>query len=442
MGGNASSTPYQRGVPVETRDLQTETSEAELNSFFASDPATIAWPYPMYDRWREGNGVVQWESGPATVITRYRDVKAVMSGVYPTGQDAHRHGSLAQGTLSRLPVEMHEIFYDIFDFESLFVSRMDGDAHLRLRRIAARAFTARRVEALRGRIQAHVDELIDTMLLTPTCDVKTQLSNQLPVRVITDMLGVPQSDREMIWNWSEVIAAGYSVDRTTLQRAKEAIDAFREYVGAMIARLRATGEGPELAMLLLQSTDDDAMTEQELVAMYLLILFAGGATTTNLLGNGFLALQRNRDQWDMVCADPSLARGAVDEVLRYDSPHHYLPRVAAADIEIAGTKIPEGRTIIIVQGAANHDTDVFEDPKTMDILRANKSDHLSLAFGPHYCLGAALARIEGELVISTLTKRFPDAHLLTDEFSYGGSAMLRSVNNLPTDLGTEAKVAG
>ena len=125
------------------------------------------------------------------------------------------------------------------------------------------------------------------------------------MRVIVDLIGIPQSDRDMIWEWSEAIGALFSLDETSLRKADEAIDAFRDYVGEMIHHLRTTGEGPELARLLLDHRDNEAMTEDELVAMYLLILFGGSETTTNLLGNGFLALQRNRDQWDLLVDDPA-----------------------------------------------------------------------------------------------------------------------------------------
>jgi cytochrome P450 len=199
--------------------------------------------------------------------------------------------------------------------------------------------------------------------------------------------------------------------------------------------MRDTGEGPELARTLLDGRASEALTEDELVAMYLLILFGGSETTTNLLGNGFLALQRHRDQWDLLVKDPSLVRGAVDELLRYDSPHHYLPRVAAEPFELGGQRIDAGDTVIVLMGAANRDPEVFDQPERLDITRPNRAEHLSLAFGPHFCLGAALARLEGEIVFATLVTRFPQARLLTDDIRYGGSAMLRAIQHLPADLG-------
>ena len=410
-------------------------ADAQISAFFAADPETIAWPYPMYERWREGSGVVRWQGGPATLITHHADVKAVMAGAYPIGQNAYRFGELAEGTMSRLPAAQHEIFFKVLDFEGNFMSRQDSAGHARLRRISSRAFTARRIEMLRASIQAHVDDLVDAMFDSPQPDVKRDLANQLPVRVIVDLIGVPQADREMIWEWSEAIGRLFSLDDSSLRQADEAIDAFRAYVGEMIHHLRATGQGPELARLLLDHRNNEAMTEDELVAMYLLILFGGSETTTNLIGNGFAALQQNRDQWDLLVDDPGLVRGAVDELIRYDSPHHYLPRVVEADFRLHDTELTAGQTAIVVMGAANLDQAVFDRPDVLDVRRANRAEHLSFAFGAHYCLGAALARIEGEVVFSTLARRFPEARLLTDDLRYGGSAMLRAIQSLPTDLG-------
>lgn len=411
--------------------------DEEITAFFAADPGTIAWPYPMYERWRAGSGVVRWEGGPATVVTRYRDVKDVMAGRYPIIQNAYRFGELAEGTIARLPMDQHDTFFKVLDFESLFMSRQEPAAHARLRRISARGFTARRIAQLRDSIQKHVDDLIEEMKAEPVADVKKHLANKLPVRVIVDMLGVPQSDRELIWEWSEAVGRLFSLDERSLREADEAIDAFREYVGRTVTRFRETGEGPELAVALLASADDDVLTEDELVAMYLLILFGGSETTTNLLGNGFLALQKNRDQWDLLLERPELVGGASDELIRYDSPHHYLPRVADGDFEIGGVQVTQGQTVIVMMGAANRDESVFADPDRLDLTRPNKNEHLSFAFGAHYCIGAALARLEGDVVFSTLLRRFPDARLLDDEPAYAGSAMLRAIQSLPTDLGRD-----
>lgn len=414
----------------------TGTLDDEITSFFRADVESIRWPYPMFERWRE-HGVLEWRGGPAVVATRHRDVKALMAGELPVSNDGHANGSLADGTVSRLPARQHRIFHEIMEFESNFMSRHDGDSHRRLRRIASRAFTARRIGLLRDSVQGHVDDLCDELARSPDPDVKRDLADKLPVRVIVDLLGVPQSDREMIWEWAEAIAAHFTISEESLDAAEEAIASFRGYLSEMVQRLRRTGEGPDLARALLGHRDEEAMTEVELQAMYLLILFGGSETTTNLLGNGFRALQDNRAQWDLLRQDRSLVRGAVDELLRFDAPLQFLPRVAHSDFELAGHPVRAGQTVLAVIGAANRDPDVFPDPDRLDVLRANRSEHLGLAFGAHYCLGAALARLEGEIVVDTLVRRFPEIRLRAGEIPYAGSAMLRKITTLPVGLGPD-----
>jgi cytochrome P450 len=405
--------------------------QQELSAFFGADPTAIAWPYPLYSRLREGSGVVRWHGGPATVVTHHADVKSVMSGDHPIHQNAYRHGEMAQATVDRLHAELKQLFYEVLDFESLFMSRQEGEDHRRLRRVAQRVFTARRVEALRSSIQGHVDDLVAGMLNEPEPDMKRHLADRLPVRVIIDLIGVDQQDGSMIWQWSEAIARAFSLDTESLQAAHAAIASFKDYVGAAADQVRRTGEGPELARLLLDSHEGAALSDDELVAMYLLLLFGGSETTTNLLGNGFLALQRHREQWETLVESPDLLRPAIDELLRYDTPHHYLPRVVHEEFELGGHTFRPDETLIVIMGAANRDPERFDDPDTLDITRSNASDHLSFAFGPHYCLGASLAKLEAEVVFSTLIERVPGIRLKDVPITYGGSAMLRAITSLP-----------
>ncbi len=180
--------------------------------------------------------------------------------------------------------------------------------------------------------------------------------------------------------------------------------------------------------------DGGVLSEEELVAMLLVVLFGGTETTTNLLGNGFLALQRNRAEWEKLVSDPARSAAAIEELLRYDSPLQYLPRVATRPFDVGGQTVEEGETVIIVIGAANRDPSVFVEPDTLQLDRENSGMHLALAQGPHFCLGAALARMEGELAFSTLAKRYPDITLLDDDVTYRGSAMLRAITSLPVSL--------
>jgi cytochrome P450 len=411
--------------------------DAELTAYFTADPAAIAWPYPAFARWAEGSGVVRWDSGPATVVTRHRHIKAIQAGAYPVLHDGFSTGSWVEGALSRLPIEQRAVFETITEFQRLWVSRASGGDHLRLRRISGRAFTARRISALRASIQGYVDAFLAELLADPAPDLKVTLADRLPVQVICDMIGVPAEDRGRVWAWSEAIAGFMSPDSESVRAAAVALDQFRDYCGAMVSEVRRTGRGPDLALELLNGHDNDDLSEDELVAMYLLLLFGGSETTTNLIGNGFLALMRHRSQWDRLVADPSLVRGAVDELMRFDSPHQFLPRVAASGFELAGRAISAGETIIVLHAAANRDPLVFEQPDELDVTRPNRGELLSLGHGPHFCLGSALARLEGEIVFSALVERFPQIRLRDPDahVSYRGSAMLRAIRHLPVDLG-------
>jgi cytochrome P450 len=411
--------------------------DARISAWYRADPDAIAWPYDLYaDLHAQPEGIVTWPSGPAVLLVRHADVKAVMAGGLPIANDGYRYGSLAEGLLARLPEEHREAFFRVFDFETLFLSRHNGVRHQRLRAVAARAFTARNVAALREQVQAHVDELLDELATATEPDVKAHLADKLPVRVIADLLGVPQSDRDLLWGFAEAIAAHFSLDEVSLRAADEALDAFKGYVGELIAGFRRSGQGPPLARVLIEGVDSGQLSEEELLAMELLILFGGSETTTNLLGNGFLALQRHREQWDLLVDDPTLVRGALDELMRYDSPHHLLPRVAEQDLELRGVRIAAGTTIVLVIGAANRDPAVFPDPDRLWLARPNRGEQLSFAYGPHFCLGAALARLEGEVAFTSLVRRFPDIRLLDAPIGYRGSAMLRAIRSLPVELGS------
>ncbi len=415
--------------------------DSQLDAFFAQDPAVLADPYPLYAQLRAQGPTYRYENGPATLVTSHAHVREAMSGSLPISNNGWRHGEHAEGVLARLPRHQLTLAIEVLDFESTFVSRRDGADHLRLRRIASRAFTARRMEALRDSVQSRTDALLDDLATSEAPDVKTQVADRLPLAVICDTIGVPETDRHMIWRWAIAISEHFSLTESSLPNAVDAIGEFREYVVRMIDRLRDTGEGPDLAMQLLAGGDREGLTDEELVAMYLLLIFGGTETTTNLLGSGFLNLHTGRRQWREVVESPELVRPAVEEMLRYDPSVHFLPRVATDDLVLGGRAVRAGESLLTMIGAANRDEMVFEDPETFDIHRSNASAHLSFAMGPHFCLGAALARIEGEIVFSSLARRFPDIELASADVHYKGSSMQRMITSLPVTLSTRNPAA-
>ena len=278
--------------------------DAEISAFFAADPATIAWPYPMYERWREGTGVVRWQGGPATLITHHADVKAVMGGAYPIGQNAYRFGELAEGTIRRLPAAQHEVFFKVLDFEGHFMSRQDATGHARLRRISSRAFTARRIEMLRESIQGHVDDLVDEMVENPDTGRQAGPRQQAagaghrrphrgPAVRPRDDLGVVGGGRRL-----------FSLDETSLREADEAIDAFRgvrrrdDPPGPR--HRRGSGAGPADARPARQRGDDRGRAGRDVPAHPLRRQRDDDQPARQRLP----ALQRHRDQWDLLVRRP------------------------------------------------------------------------------------------------------------------------------------------
>ena len=295
---------------------------------------------------------------------------------------------------------------------------LDPPAHTRMRGLVTKAFTARRMEALRPRIEIIVDELIDAVIGQGGMDVIADFAHKLPVTVICDMLGIPESDRGPFLNESKV--RGRILDPTPLTRA-ELDDAnagsaeSSAYFRSLFAYRRAN-PGDDLTTALLNAREaDDSLTDEEVIANIGLLFGAGHETTTNLIGNGVLALHRNPDQLDRLRREPSLTQNAVEEVLRYDSPVQLTGRRALQDCEFAGERIAKGEEVLTLLGAANHDPAAYEgDPDTLDVARPGVRA-LSFGGGIHFCIGAQLARIEGEIAFRHLLERLPAMRLVDAE---------------------------
>ena len=219
--------------------------------------------------------------------------------------------------------------------------------------------------------------------------------------------------------------------------AHHAIEEFRAYVGGVIARHRADPDaGSELVAALLGAEGEEQLSEDELAAMFVVLLFAGHETTTNLISIGLVELLRERDQWELLCRDPSLVPGAVEELLRWVTPVQWEQRLVVEDVELGGALLERGQTVLTMLAGANRDPEVFERADELDITREDARKHLSFGHGPHFCLGASLARLEGEIAFTELTRRFPDIELAVDpgELVFQGAAMMRQLRALPVRL--------
>ena len=281
--------------------------------------------------------------------------------------------------------------------------------HTRFRRLVSRSFTPRATAAFEPVVQRTADALLDTLeLRSGTVDLVEAYTAQLPVLVIAELLGVPVQRREDFLRWGAAAAAtldpGLPFGRYVA--AERALRAMHVFLREHFERLRRE-PADDLVSRLVGLPDDEALTERELHATVMLLLGAGFETTVNLLGNGVVLLDGHRDQWDALIAEPAGWDGAVEEVLRHDSPVQITGRSARADAVVADRGVPAGTRVTVLLGAANRDPDVFTDPGRFDVTRANARDHLAFSAGIHYCVGAGLARLEGVVGLRSLAERFP-----------------------------------
>ncbi len=382
--------------------VQTATNDPLFNPL---SPDFIRDPYPAYERLRATDPVHLTEHD-SFVASRHAEVSLVM-------RDKRFGKDYVERTLRRYgPKIMEE---PVFRSMSHWMLQQDPPDHTRLRGLVVKAFTARRVEDMRPRIQAIVDQSIDAVKDRGHMDLIEDFAFRLPVTVICDMLGIPEEHRENFYKGSR--DGGRLLDPVPLTPAEIA----QANAGNMMAQmyfqqlfeLRRREPGDDLTTQLVQAEEDgNKLTNEELTANIILLFGAGHETTVNLIGNGLLALHRTPDQLALLKANPSLMPNAVEEFLRYDSSVQLTGRVTLEDIDdLGGKKIPKGETVLCLLGSANRDPAAYPDhPERLDITRQNVRP-LSFGGGIHHCLGAQLARIEAEIAISTLLRRLPDLRL-------------------------------
>jgi pimeloyl-[acyl-carrier protein] synthase len=390
------------------------------------DPEFIANPYPVYHQLRTMAPV--WKSPfGAWVLTRYDDVFHVLRDP--------RFGRRGFEPMLRA------VFAgaDSVEPEQGYVTSMlfrDPPDHTRLRALVQKAFTPRVVEALRPRIQAIVDDLLARVRDARAMDVIADLAYPLPVIVICEMLGVPTEDRDTFREWSLAIARaldaiGVPGDPEIAERGRAARKKLTAYFrDGLIPERRKHPREDLLSALIAVEEQGDRLTTGELLATCNLLFVAGHETTVNLIGNGLLALLRHADEFRTLREDPSLIESAIEELLRYDGPVQRTGRIPNADVEIGGQTIPKGDLVMALLGAANRDPAHFPDPDRLDFRRADNR-HLAFGWGIHFCLGAPLARLEGQIAIGTVAARLPKLALATDAPRWRPATTLRGLEALP-----------
>jgi cytochrome P450 len=403
--------------------VQTATSAPLFNPL---SPEFIRNPYPHYARMRTTDPMHLTPLG-MYVASRHAEASLVLRdkrfGKEYADRTARRYG----------PKIMEEPLFRSFGLTML---QQDPPDHTRLRGLVVKAFTARRVEDMRSRIQQIVDETLDRIIPQGRMDLIEDFAFRLPVTIICDMLGIPDEHRELFYTGSR--DSGRILEPVPLSPEEIKDGNARSAMSAMyfqqLFELRRKNPGDDLTTQLVQAEEaGDKLTNEELTANIILLFGAGHETTVNLIGNGLLALYRNPDQLALLKARPELITNAIEEFLRYDSSVQLTGRVTLEDIDdLGGKRIPKGESVLCLLGSANHDPAVYPDhPERLDITRPNVRP-LSFGGGIHFCLGAQLARLEAEVAISTLLRRLPDLRLDDAENpEWRPTFVLRGLKQLP-----------
>ena len=390
--------------------------------FNPMDPAFVADPYPTYRRLRTEDPV---HHSPLDfwVLTRYDDVVAALRDPRLAKE------AIAPFLAARFGAPVPQM-----------LSMLDRDPpdHTRLRSLVSKAFTPRVVEGLRPHIQQIVDGLIARVADRGEMDLIEDFAYPIPVIVICQMLGVPMEDRDRFRAWGLDIARGLDSillppDSPVRERSIAARRGLAEYFRALIAQRRSSPRNDMLSALIAAEEAGDKLNEDELLATSILLLIAGHETTVNLIGNGMLALLRHPDQLRLLRERPDLIGSAVEELLRYDGPVQRTARIPSADVTFGGRTIKAGEMVMPFIGAADRDPAQFPDPDRLDITRADNR-HIAFGWGIHFCLGAPLARVEGQLAINTLAQRLPQLALATDQPEHRQSLTLRGLTSLPVSF--------
>jgi pimeloyl-[acyl-carrier protein] synthase len=404
----------------------TQPGVAEMALFSPMAPRVRANPYPIYHALRERDPL-HFSPFGTCLLTRYDDAVAVLRdrrfSVEHRNYIEDRPVNVLGGDYGPAPSER--------DLSNVMLF-IDPPRHTRLRTLVNKAFTPRVIGRLRGRVEEIVNELLDEVEGRGEMDVISEFAYPLPVKVICEMLGVPLKDRDRIRGLSRKLAP--ILDPIVTAEAQAGIEEAANHIEAfwddLIEERRNDLRDDLLSELIRAEDEGHRLNHDELRSTCNLVLIAGHETTMNLIGNGLLALLRNRDQLEKLQDDPSLARSAVEELLRYDSPVHLTARSASEQIEVGGVTLERGQLAIIAIGGVNRDPAHFPDPDRLDIER-DPNPHIAFSAGAHFCVGAGLARLEAQIAFPKLLTRLPKIDLGVEQPEYRETITLRGLKELP-----------
>ena len=395
-------------------------------------PRFVDNPYPIYRWLREHEPVRKDPLAPVWIVTGYEQLQLML-----------RDGRLKKDPFEteRLPRLAREQLGAVDNkgpgtFETVSMLFLDPPRHTRVRNLFSRAFTPKNLADLAPRIEQIAAGRLDAVVGKGEMDIIADLAYPLPVVVIAELLGFPAEDYPRIKSWSDDFTAALALNARSEHhvKAEQSRQEIRAYFDGIVEQVKARPRDTLLSRLLEAEGEPDSLNREEIFANSVLLLAAGHETTTNLIGNGMLALLRNPEQWKLLTQRPELIESAVEEMLRYDSPVQWTSRVPSEPMEVAGVTIPAGEIILGCVGAANRDPKKFADPDRFDIQRADNR-HLSFGTGIHFCLGAALARMEAQTAVRLLAERFPGMRLAGNKLRWMPGLTFRGVLRLPVKTG-------
>jgi cytochrome P450 len=420
-------------MSISSNGVIARTSGASaLSLYHLLDPDVLANPYPLFHRLRTEDPV-HWDAFLHTwVVTRYSDVLEVLHNF--SADRTHSPEKLRAMGLS-----------DLTPLAQLMVKQMlfmDPPAHTRLRSLASYAFSPGRVAVLRSHIREIVNRLLDEAEGKRQLDIIRDIAEPLPGIVTAEMLGVPESDRVQLKNWSADFAemlGNFQHNPEHASRMLKTVEDMTAYFRETVRRMQEHPREGLVHSLMTAEVNGDRLTEEEVVANSIVTMVGGQETTTNLIGNGMLTLLRNADQMRRLQQDPSLIPSAVEEMLRYESPSQHTGRIAPEDVELGGRLIRKGQAVMAVMAAANRDPERFSDPDRFDIARKDNR-HLAFGYAAHFCFGAALARVEGQEVFEAITRRVSDLELIPGPLVWRNNLGLRGLIALPVKCRVSSSV--
>jgi pimeloyl-[acyl-carrier protein] synthase len=400
-------------------------------------PAMLADPYAAYARLRAADPV-HWDAPMgAWLLTRYADVDAALRDARLSNTFGTALPSAAQAAGGRTAAGWATL-ESIYTFVQNSLVFTDPPRHTRLRELVSKAFTPQTIDPMRPHIQSLLDGLLDPLVARGRFDLAHDLAYPFPLAVLALLLGFPQEDRDQIKRWCDEFLVPFGRDPATLPaadvaRARESGDALSRYVRDLVAQARAHSRADLLSALVQAESAGERLTEDELFANVVLFLIAGHENLTGLLGCGALALLQQPDQWQRLRGDPALVSGAVEELARYVTPNQFIRRVALQDLTIGDKAVQKDQVVLLVLAAANRDPARYPDPDRLDVGRA-VGWPLAFGHGFHFCLGVALARLEGEIFFGTLIQRCPSLTLATEQVQYVDNFNVRQVQALPVTV--------